>query len=66
MSTMNTRTLVEQEAVIGAVPDPYPSSVNPLKNVFFPDDTSATAMFDAFLNCVQRHKCDQRGTARRQ
>ncbi|CAN0181071.1 unnamed protein product, partial [Laminaria digitata] len=61
VSTVNTRTSAEQEAAEGGVPGPHPSSVNPLKDGPFPDDTAATADFDAVINCVQRHKCRPEG-----
>ena len=61
MSTTNTRTSAEREAVPGGIPDPHPSSVNPLREGPFQNESAATEDFDGIANCVQRQKCRPEG-----
>ena len=57
VSTMNTRTREEQDLAPGGVPDPHSSSVNPLREGTFEDDSTATVDCDGVVNCIQQHKC---------
>ena len=65
VSTTNTRSSAEREAGPGGIPDPNPSSVNPLREGLFQNESAATDNFDGVVNYVQRHKCRPEGYCKR-
>ena len=65
VSTTSTRISTDREAGPGGIPDPHPSSVNPLREGSFQNESAADDDFDGVVNCVQRHKCRPDGYCRR-
>ena len=65
VSTTYARTSAEREARPGGIPNPHPSSVNPLQEGLSEYESAANDDFDGVVNCVQWHEFRAEGYCRR-